>query len=132
MAAIAQGTSCLFGIAGTELTTPLFVQSYTVSASFNSEAMVTDETGITKTMRFDDRKTELTLEGVVKSAATGSPAPILGANLTFTVAAKGAYPSGTASNTFFGVITKVEEKGATKDFVKYSITAVDFEGVTPA
>jgi len=130
MAAIAQGTSCRFGIAGTELTTPLFVQSYTISASFNSEAMVTDETGITKTMRFDDRKTELTLEGVVKSAASSTP--VLGANLTFTVAAFSAYPSGTQSNTFFGVITKVEEKGATKDFVKYSITAVDFEGITPA
>lgn len=132
MAAVTQGTSCLYGIAGTELTTPLFVQSYTVSASFNNEMMVQDESGLTKTQRYDDRKTELTVEGVVKTAATGSPAPALGANLTFTVAAKGAYPSGTASNTFLGVITKVEEVGSNKDFVKYKITAVDFEGVTPS
>jgi len=122
----------MYGVAGTQLTTPLFVQSYTVSASFNNEAMVQDETGLTKTQRYDDRKTELTIEGVVKSAASGSPAPALGAILTFTVSALSAYPSGTASNTFVGIVTKVEEVGSSKDFVKYKITAVDFEGVTPA
>ncbi len=127
MAAVAQGTTCTYGVAGT--ITNLFVQSYTVSASFNNENMVQDETGLTKTMRYDDRKTELSVEGVVKSSGD---APALGATLTFTVAAKGAYPSGTASNTFVGVITKVEEKGSNKEFVKYAITAVDFEGVTPA
>ncbi len=122
----------MYGVAGTQLTTPLFVQSYTVSASFNNEAMVQDEAGLTKTQRYDDRKTELTIEGVVKTAASGSPAPALGAVLTFTVSALSAYPSGTASNTFVGVVTKVEEVGSSKDFVKYKITAVDFEGITPA
>jgi len=126
MAAVAQGTTCTYGVAGT--ITNLFVQSYTVSASFNNENMVQDETGLTKTQRYDDRKTELTVEGVVKSSGD---APALGATLSFTVAAKGAYPSGTASNSFVGVITKIEEKGSNKDFVKYAITAVDFEGVTP-
>ena len=121
----------MYGVAGTQLTTPLFVQSYTVSASFNNEAMVQDESGLTKTQRYDDRKTELTIEGVVKTAASGSPAPALGAVLTFTVSALSAYPSGTASNTFVGVVTKVEEVGSSKDFVKYKITAVDFEGVSP-
>jgi hypothetical protein len=127
MAAVAQGTACTYGVAGT--ITNLFVQSYTVSASFNNENMVQDEFGLTKTMRYDDRKTELSLEGVVKASGD---APVLGATLSFTVAAKGAYPSGTASNSFVGVITKIEEKGSNKDFVKYAITAVDYEGVTPA
>ena len=127
MAAVAQGTACTYGVAGT--VTNLFVQSYTCSASFNNENMVQDEAGLTKTMRYDDRKTELSVEGVVKSASAG---PALGATLTFTVAASSAFPAGSASNSFVGVITKVEEKGSNKDFVKYSITAVDFEGVTPA
>jgi hypothetical protein len=127
MAAVAQGTACTYGVAGT--ITNLFVQSYTVSASFNNENMVQDEFGLTKTMRYDDRKTELSIEGVVKASGD---APVLGATLSFTVAAKGAYPSGTASNSFVGVITKIEEKGSNKDFVKYAITAVDYEGVTPA
>ena len=126
MAAVAQGTTCTYGVAGT--ITNLFVQSYTVSASFNNENMVQDESGLTKTMRYDDRKTELTVEGVVKASGD---TPALGATLSFTVAAKGAYPSGTASNSFVGVITKIEEKGSNKEFVKYSITAVDFESVTP-
>ena len=127
MAAVAQGTTCTYGVAGT--ITNLFVQSYTASASFNNESMVQDETGLTKTMRYDDRKTELTVEGVVKASGD---APALGATLSFSVAAKSAYPSGTASNSFVGVITKIEEKGSNKDFVKYSITALDFESVTPA
>jgi len=29
-------------------------------------------------------------------------------------------------------VTKVEAVGSSRDFVKYKITAVDFEGVTPA
>jgi hypothetical protein len=127
MAAVAQGTSCTYGVAGTA--TNLFVQSYTCSASFNNEAMVQTEAGLTTTMRFDDRKTELTVEGVVK--ASGAP-PALGATLSFTVAASAAYPSGSASNSFVGTITKVEEKGSNKEFVKYSITAIDFESITPA
>ena len=127
MAAVAQGTSCVYGVAGTA--TDLFVQSYTVSASFNNENMVQSEAGLTVTQRYDDRKTELTVEGVVKT--TSATPPALGATLTFTVAAKDAYPSVSASNTFVGVITKVEETGSSKDFVKYKITAVDFEGITP-
>ena len=127
MAAVAQGTTCTYGVAGT--ITNLFVQSYTVSASFNNENMVQDESGLTKTMRYDDRKTELSIEGVVKNAGLAS-LPVLGNTLTFTVAASSAYTSGTPSNTFVGVITKIEEKGSNKDFVKYAITAVDYEGVT--
>ena len=92
--------------------------------------MVQDEAGLTKTQRYDDRKTELTVDGVVKTSSATPPA--LGATLTFTVAAKGAYPSGSASNSFVGTITKVEEVGSSKDFVKVKVTAVDFEGVTPA
>ena len=126
MAAVAQGTSCVYGVAGTA--TDLFVQSYTVSASFNNEGMVQDEAGLTKTARYDDRKTELTVEGIVKSGA----APVLGATLSFTGVASAAYPSGSASNSFVGTVTKVEEVGSSKDFVKVKVTAVDFESITPA
>jgi hypothetical protein len=128
MAAVAQGTSCVYGVAGTA--TDLFVQSYSVASSFNTEAMVQDGAGLTQTMRFDDRKSELTVEGVVKTTSASPPA--LGTKLTFTVAAKGAYPSGGANNTFVGTITKVEEKGSNKEFVKYSLTAISFEAFVPA
>lgn len=86
MAAIDTGTTCIYGVAGT--VTNLFVQSYSLSASFNAEATVADESGITKTARYDDRKTEIAIEGIAKTATM----PVLGATLTFTVNTASAYP----------------------------------------
>jgi hypothetical protein len=125
MASVSKGVTCLYGVAGT--VTNLYVQSYSISASFNNEDMVQDETGITKTWRADDRKTEITVEGIVKASSV----PVLGASFSFTVSAETSYPSGSATSSFAGWVTKVDEKGGNKEFVKVSVTAVDFEGVTP-
>ena len=125
MASVNKGTTCLYGVAGT--VTNLFVQSYSVSSSFNNEDMVQDESGLTKTCRYDDRKSEITVEGIVKTSGM----PVLGASFSFTLNADTAYPSGSASVSFAGWITKVDEKGGNKEFVKVSVTAVDYEGVTP-
>ena len=126
MAAISNGTTCLYGVAGT--VTNLFVQSYSVSSSFNAEATVVDEAGLTKTHRLDDRKCEITIEGICK---TDTP-PVLGVALTFTLNAKTAYPSGLASVSFAGTVTKVDEKGSNKGFTAVTVTAIDYEGITPA
>ena len=123
-AAISNGTSCLYAIQGTVAN--LFVQSYSLSSSFNAESMVVNEAGITVTHRLDDRKSEITIEGIAK---TGS-IPVLGATLSFTVNTSSAYPGGTASSSFSGVITKVDDKGSSKGFTSVSVTAVDFEGIT--
>ena len=93
MAAISNGTTCLYGVAGT--VTNLFVQSYSLSSSFNAEATVVDETGLTKTHRLDDRKSEITVEGICKT----STMPVLGVPLSFTAV---------------------------------TVTAIDYEGITPA
>jgi hypothetical protein len=124
MAAISNGTTCVYGIAG--LVSNLFVQSYSLSSSFNAEAMVVDETGVTKTHRVDDRKTEITIEGIVKASAI----PVLGTTLMFTVNTASAYPGGSASASFTGIITKIDDKGSNKGFTAVSITAIDFEGIT--
>jgi hypothetical protein len=126
MAAIETGTTCIYGVAGT--VTNLFVQSYSLSSSFNSEATVVDEAGLTKTARYDDRKSEITIEGIAKT----STMPVLGAALTFTVNTASAYPSGSASASFVGTITKIDDKGSNKGFTAVTITAVDYEGITPA
>jgi hypothetical protein len=126
MAAISNGTACIYGIAGT--VTNLFVQSYSLSSSFNAEAMVVDETGITKTHRLDDRKSEITIEGVAKLTGV----PVLGATITFTANTLSAYTAGSATATFTGVITKVDDKGTSQGFTSISITAVDFEGISYA
>jgi len=99
MAAISNGVTCIYGIAGT--VTNLFVQSYSLSSSFNAEATVVDEAGLTKTHRLDDRKSEITIEGIAKT----STMPTLGAALSFTVNTASAYPSGAASSSFVGTIT---------------------------
>jgi hypothetical protein len=125
MAAVSTGTTCLFGIGGT--VSNLFVQSYTVNATFNLSGTVADETGLTKTARYDDRKTELTIDGVCKI----STMPTMGDTITFTINADTAYPSGAKSTTYVGTITAVSQKGSNKDFTSVSITAVDYEGVTP-
>jgi hypothetical protein len=126
MAAIDTGTTCIYGVAGT--VTNLFVQSYSLSSSFNAEATVADESGITKTARYDDRKSEITIEGIAKT----STMPSLGATLSFTVNTASAYPSGSASSSFVGTITKIDDKGSNKGFTAVSITAVDYEGISPA
>jgi hypothetical protein len=126
MAAINNGTTCLYGISGT--VTNLYVQSYSLSSSFNSEATVVDEAGLTKTHRLDDRKSEITVEGICKTATM----PTLGATFSFTVNANTAYPSGSASASFAGTITKIDDKGSNKGFTAVTVTAIDYEGITPA
>ena len=125
MAAISTGTTCLYGIPNGTVTN-LFCQSYSLSASFNAEATVADENGLTVTARYDDRKTELTVEGIAKT----STMPILGAVLSFTVNTASAYPSGSASTSFSGTIISVEDKGSNKGFTAVTVTAIDYEGIS--
>jgi hypothetical protein len=126
MAAISNGTTCLYGVAGT--VTNLFVQSYSLSSSFNAEATVASEAGLTVTHRLDDRKSEITVEGICKT----STMPILGVPLSFTLNAATAYPAGSASVSFVGTITKIDEKGSNKGFTAVTVTAIDYESITPA
>ena len=126
MAAISNGTTCIYGVAGT--VTNLFVQSYSLSSSFNADVTVVDENGLTKTHRLDDRKSEITIEGIAKT----STMPTLGAALSFTVNTASAYPAGSASASFVGTITKIDDKGSNKGFTAVTITAIDYEGITPA
>lgn len=125
MAAVSTGTTCLFGINGT--VTNLFVQSYSVNATFNLSGTVADETGLTKTARYDDRKTEITVDGICKTSGM----PVIGASFSFTINADTAYPSGTSSTSYVGTITAITQKGSNKDFTSVSVTATDYEAVSP-
>jgi len=125
MAAILNGTSCIYGI-GSGTVANLFVQSFSVSSGFNNEDTVQNEAGITVTHRLDDRKTTLSLDGICKTGTV----PVLGTTISFTTNTSSAYGGGTASTTFSGVVTKVDEKSANKGFCSVSIEAVDYEGIT--
>jgi len=124
MAAILNGTSCIYGINGTVAN--LFVQSFSVSSGFNNEDTVQNEAGLTVTHRLDDRKTTLSVDGICKTGAV----PVLGTTLTFTTNTSSAYGAGGASTTFAGVVVKVDEKSVNKGFTSVSVEAVDYEGIT--
>jgi len=125
MAAILNGTSCIYGI-GSGTVANLFVQSFSVSSGFNNEDTVQNEGGVTVTHRLDDRKTTLSLDGICKTGTV----PVLGTTISFTTNTSSAYGGGTASTTFSGVVTKVDEKSQNKGFCSVSIEAVDYEGIT--
>ena len=122
MAAISNGTTCVYGI--DDSVSNLFVQSYSISSSFGADAIVQDESGITVTHRMDDRKSEITIEGIAKTSSI----PSLGDSLTFTVNTSSAYGA-AASTSFTGTITKVDDKGSNKAFTSVTITAVSYEGI---
>lgn len=126
MAAVSTGTTCLFGVINGTISNA-FVQSFSVSATFNLSGTVADETGLTKTARYDDRKTEITVDVICKTSSM----PVIGTTLTFTTNTASAYPSGSASTSYVGTITSILEKSSNKDFTACTITAVDYEGVTP-
>lgn len=125
MAAILNGTSCIYGI-GSGTVANLFVQSFSVSSGFNNEDTVQNEAGITVTHRLDDRKTTLSIDGICKSGTV----PTLGSTITFTTNTSSVYGGGTAGASFSGVVTKVDEKSQNKGFCSVSVEAVDYEGIT--
>jgi hypothetical protein len=125
MAAILNGTSCIYSI-GSGTIANLFIQSFSVSSGFNNEDTVQNEAGVTVTHRLDDRKTTLSVDGICKTGTV----PVLGAVLTFTTNTSSVYTSGSATATFTGVVTKVDEKSVNKGFCSVSVEAVDYEGIS--
>jgi len=124
VSAILSGTSCIYGING--VVQNLFVQSFSVSAGFNNEDTVQNESGVTVTHRLDDIKTTLSVEGICKTGTI----PVLGATISFTTNTSSAYPAGSPSTSFQGIVVKVDEKSQNKGFTSVSIEAVDYEGIT--
>ena len=125
MSEVNKGVVCLYGIGAGQVAS-LYVQSYSVSSGFNNTGTVVDEEGNTVTARYDDRRSEITVEGVAKLTSV----PQLGATLTFTAKTASAYPGGSASVSFSGVITKVDDRGSSKGFVSVSVTAESYEEIT--
>ena len=125
MSEVNEGIVCLYGI-GLGQVASLFVQGYSVTSNFNNTGTVVDEQGVTRTVRYDDRRTEITVDGVAKLTSV----PQLGAAFTFTAKTASAYPAGSASVSFNGVVTKVDDRGSSKGFVTVTVTAESYEGIT--
>ena len=109
-----KGTAHIYGINGT--VTGLTVQSYTVSSSWANADEVTNSVGEVIAVRYSDKRTNLTVEGLVPTsygAAIGDALTFTGNGIAFTG----------------GHITQIEERGESKGFRRISVTAVDFENI---
>jgi hypothetical protein len=124
MAAVVQGISAIYALLNTNVDNAV-VQSYTNDGEFNAEATIVDETGKTIAWRGDDRKTQITVELIAKSTSM----PILGAEFSVTINTAASYPSGSASTTFSGWVTKISDKGSVKGYSAVTVTAVGYEAV---
>lgn len=110
-----KGTAHIYGINGT--VTGLTVQSYTVTSSWANADEVTNAQGEVIAIRYSDKRTNLTVEGLVPvsyGAAIGDALTFTGNGIAFTG----------------GHITQIEERGEAKGFMRISVTAVKFENVT--
>ena len=124
MAAENYGISAIYGVGDTKVSSAI-VQSYTNDGEFNNEATIVDETGVTVTWRGDDRKTQISVEMIAKTSSM----PVLGALFSVEINTAAAYPSGSASTTFSGWVTKISDKGSNKGFSAITVTAVGYEAV---
>ncbi len=116
MAAVTKGTAYVYGITGT--VTGITVQSYTVTRSFELDDKVQDETGKTVTHRMDGRTNELSLEGVLISAAT----------FVLSIGDKIVFAGNEVA--FTGCITRIEDRGQNKGFTLISLSATEYEAIT--
>jgi hypothetical protein len=116
MAAVTKGTAYVYGISGT--VTGITVQSYTVTRSFELDDKVQDETGKTVTHRLDGRTNELSLEGVLTSAAT----------FVLSIGDKIIFAGNEVA--FTGCITRIEDRGQNKGFTLISLSATEYEAIT--
>jgi hypothetical protein len=114
MPSVTKGTAHIHGINGT--ITGLTIQSYTVSKSFANADEVTNASGVVIGVKMYDERTTLNVEGLVPTTYSGGP----GDQLSFT-------GNGIA---FTGFIQSVEERGEAKGYMRVSITAIDYEGIS--
>lgn len=111
---VIKGQAAIHGINGT--VTGLLLQSYSVSETYNGKEEIVGQDGVVVGIRYFDKRTSLSAEGVVPSTYSLSA----GDNLTVTMNSK----------AFSGAIETVEERGEARGAMRVSISAVDYEGVT--
>jgi hypothetical protein len=123
-AAIVQGVSAIYGVGSTTVSNAI-VQGYTNDGEFNNETTIVNEDGVTVTWRGDDRKTQISVDLIAKSASI----PVLGSSFSVTVNTASAYASSSPSTSFTGWVTKVSDRGSNKSYSAVTVTAVGYEAI---
>ena len=110
MAAIEYGVALFYGLRDTE--TYMVVQSDDLSQSFALDVEVADEQGRVITDHLDDRRNEITLDGVLKIA---DAIPTNGTQFTY-------------SDTQY-ILKSIDDKGSNKDYRKVSVKGIKYQQI---
>ena len=109
-APIEYGVALFFGLRDT--TTYMVVQSDDIAQSFALDVEVANEDGVTITNHLDDRRKEVTLDGVLKIAD--------------------AIPENGTQFTYAGVqyiLKSIDDKGVNKDYRKVSVKGIKYQEI---
>ena len=110
MASIEYGVALFYGLRDSE--TYMVVQSDDLSQSFALDVEVADENGLVITDHLDDRRNEITLDGVLKIAD--------------------AIPTNGTQFTYDGIqyiLKSIDDKGTNKDYRKVSVKGIKYESI---
>ena len=110
MASIEYGVALFYGLRDSE--TYMVVQSDDLSQSFALDVEVADEDGRVITNHLDDRRNEITLDGVLKASAS--------------------IPANGSQFTYAGIeyiLKTIDDKGTNKDYRKVSVKGIKYEQI---
>jgi hypothetical protein len=111
MASIDYGVAHFWGLKG--LATYMTVQSDSITYTFALDVEVADEEGRVITNHLDDRRLEVTFDGVLLAS---SALPQIGTQFDWD------------NETF--ILKSIDDKGTNKDFRKVSVKGIQYEQIT--
>jgi hypothetical protein len=110
MAATEYGVALIYGVLGVR--TDMVVQSDSHTTRFALDVEVMDEQGRVITDRLDDKRDEITLEGVVKTSGS----PVVGDEMTY------------GGVTY--ILKEVTDRGSNQEYRKVSVRGVKYEQIS--
>jgi hypothetical protein len=109
-APIEYGVALFYGLRDT--VTYMVVQSDDISQSFALDVEVANEVGVTITNHLDDRRKEITLDGVLKEA---DAIPENGTQFTY--------------GTVQYILKSIDDKGVNKDYRKVTVKGIKYQEI---
>jgi hypothetical protein len=109
---IEYGVALFFGLRGDR--SYMIVQSDDFSESLALDVEVANESGVVITNHLNDRRNEVTLEGVLKDGIDGT-LPSIGTQFSY------------AGTTF--ILKTIDDKGTNKDYRKVSVKGIKYQEI---
>ena len=112
MSAIEYGVALFYGLRDKTSITYMVVQSDGLSQSFALDVEVANEEGVVITDRLNDRRKEITIDGVLKIE---DAIPTIGTQVTY--------------DGIKYILKTIEDKGTNKDYRKVSVKGIKYEAI---